>query len=103
MMEPLQAYGPYAFGVVSVVVLGKFAASLWKQIVVPHMAMVEVQTNTVNQTVETLRDTAEINKQVTTELRTVVDDLKTMREHDKWQLNNHRIPTPPFTGHTPGT
>lgn len=85
------AYGPYAFGLVSLMIL-------WYTIVRPQVQIQSTQTEALQQTSETLKETALTNKEVTRELRGVVNDLRDYKEEVRWQMR-HKQSTP-TTGST---
>lgn len=88
MEQLIEAYGPYAFGLVVVLVV-------WFAVVKPHMkfissqsAVTQQQLNTMQTTALLMKDTAETNRAVTDELKTVVGDLQILKERAQWQINH---------------
>ena len=71
MQAVIEAYGPYAFGLISLLIL-------WRLIVQPQLKVQQSQSDALHITAEVLRDTSKINKEVTEELREIVKDLRTL-------------------------
>ena len=98
MEQIIEAYGPYGFGLVVVLVV-------WFAVVKPHMkfissqsAVTQQQLNTMNTTALVMQDTAETNKLVTQEFKAVVSDLRLLKEREQWQQIQKTTPTIDSTG-----
>lgn len=74
MDQFITEYGPYGFGVVSLLLL-------WYAIVRPQVKIQENQLETMRQTAEANKETAMILREVTQELRSVVTDLRVIDRH----------------------